>query len=95
MSGRDRLQRALLGEDILGTASQAAATDFLLARLAAAFLPQLSRLPYDQGRVTSPSQTVVPRNSAQQSDNRSSGRRWRDAHEDSVDGSFASAASEI
>jgi hypothetical protein len=38
MSGRDRLQRALLGEDILGTARQAAATDFLLARLAAAFL---------------------------------------------------------
>ena len=38
MSGRDRLQRALLGEDILGTARQAAAADFLRARLAAAFL---------------------------------------------------------
>ena len=54
--------------------------------------PQTS---YDQGQATSPSQTVVPRNSAQQSDNLSSGRRWRDTSEDSVDGSFASAASEF
>jgi predicted transcriptional regulator len=50
----------------------------------------LSCLPCDRGQATSPSQTVVPRNSAQQSDNRSSDRRWRDTHEGSVDGSFAS-----
>jgi hypothetical protein len=38
MSDEAGLQRALLGEDILRTARQAAAVNFLLARLAAAFL---------------------------------------------------------
>ena len=38
MSDEAGLQRALLDEDILRTARQAAAVNFLLARLAAAFL---------------------------------------------------------
>ena len=72
-------------------AKRQAATADLLVRLAAAFLGLLSCLPSDQGQATSPNQTVSPHNSAPQSDNRSSGRRWRDTREGSVDGSFASA----
>ena len=62
------LQRALLGEDILRQRSckLRLQTSCLHAWRPPSWL-QLSRLPYDQGRVTSPSQIVVPRNSAQRS----------------------------
>ena len=51
-TSREPAQRELSGEDILGTTRQAAAADFLLARLAAAFLGAALRLsvlkPADQ-----------------------------------------------